>query len=87
MRLFFETHQERLTVYQLPPYSPEFNPIEYLWRNLKKQATHLRHFKTFADLVEKVDQKLLEMAHLPGKVLAVTGKYCESLGTEVAMTN
>ena len=87
MRIFFETHKERITVYQLPPYSPEFNPIEYLWRNLKKQATHLRYFKTFADLVEKVDQKLLEMAHVPEKVLAVMGKYCESLGTEVVTTN
>lgn len=83
MRLFFAEHKERLTVYQLPTYSPEFNPIEYLWRNLKKQATHLRYFKTFADLVNKVEQKLEEIALLPQSVLSLMGKYCASLGTEV----
>jgi len=84
MRLFFEEHKERLTVYQLPSYSPDFNPIEYLWRNLKKQATHLRYFKTFAELVQKVDQKLHEVSLLPESILALMGKYCESLGTEAA---
>ena len=42
MQEFFAQHADRLTVYQLPSYSPEFNPIEYLWRNIKKQATDTR---------------------------------------------
>jgi len=29
-RKFFEQHQDRLIVYQLPSYSPDYNPIEYL---------------------------------------------------------
>ena len=29
-RQFFEAHQARLTVHQLPSYSPDYNPIEYL---------------------------------------------------------
>ena len=28
-------------------FSPEFKPIEKLWRNTKKEATHLKYFKTF----------------------------------------
>jgi len=36
MQTFFEQHRERLTVFQLPSYSPDYNPIEYLWRNTKK---------------------------------------------------
>lgn len=31
-RAFFAAHQERMTVFQLPSYSPDYNPIEYLWR-------------------------------------------------------
>jgi transposase len=39
---FFAEHQDRLTVFQLPSYSPDYNPIEYLWRKTKKRATHNR---------------------------------------------
>jgi len=82
MEQFFAAHADRLTVYQLPAYSPDFNPIEYLWRNLKKQATHLRYFPTFEALVEKVDAKLHYFAHLPSAIKGLLGKYCETLGTD-----
>lgn len=84
MAEFFADQTERLTVYQLPAYSPEFNPIEYLWRNIKKQATHLRYFPTFADLMNKVDQKLRYFANTPKRILNLMGKYCRSLGAEAA---
>jgi len=84
MQAFFTQHADRLTVYQLPAYSPDFNPIEYLWRNVKKQATHLRYFETFTDLSQKVEEKLCYFAGLPQTILALMGKYCESLGTDTA---
>lgn len=87
MKAFFAQHADRLTVYQLPAYSPDFNPIEYLWRNIKKQATHLRYFKTFADLSEKVEEKLRLFADLPDSILALMGKYCDSLGMDTAPAN
>jgi transposase len=82
MQQFFADHADRLTIYQLPPYSPEFNPIEYLWRNIKKQATHLRYFPTFEDLTKKVDDKLRYFANTPKKITNLMGKYCKSLGTD-----
>lgn len=83
MVAFFEKHTDRLTVYQLPAYSPDFNPIEYLWRKIKKQGTHLRYFPTFEDLVEKVDEKLVYFANTPTEITCLMGKYCNSLGTTV----
>ena len=80
MAQFFAAHADRLTVKQLPAYSPDFNPIEYLWRNLKRQATHLRYFPTFETLVEKVDAKLRYFAALPKAIKGLMGKYCDTLG-------
>lgn len=40
----------RLFVERLPTYSPDKNPIEKLWKNTKKLATHLKYFPTFDDL-------------------------------------
>jgi hypothetical protein len=56
MQQFFDTHADRLTIEQLPAYSPDFNPIEYLWKKIEKEATHLKHFSEFSKLQEKVDR-------------------------------
>jgi transposase len=82
LQQFFAEHADRLTVYQLPAYSPDFNPIEYLWRNIKKQATHLRYFPTFEALQQKVDHKLRYFAQTPDRIKNLMGKYCQSLGVE-----
>lgn len=82
MKEFFAQHGDRLTVYQLPRYSPEFNPIEYLWRNVKKLATHLRYFPKFEDLTAKVDGKLQYVAGLPEMIKGLIGKYCQLLGEQ-----
>ena len=46
-KAFFEQRANRLTVYQLPSYSPDFNPIEKLWKKVKEYGTHLHYFPTF----------------------------------------
>ena len=46
----FKQESSRLSVYSLPTFSPDFNPIEKLWKNTKRDATHLKYFKTFEDL-------------------------------------
>lgn len=77
---FLAAHTDRLTKYQLPSYSPDFNPIEHLWRNVKKDATHLKYFPTFDALTEKVENTLHKLAGLPSHILALMGCYCQSLG-------
>jgi transposase len=47
---FHAEHAQRLTIELLPAFSPEYNPIEKLWRNTKKEATHLKYFNTFDEL-------------------------------------
>ena len=73
MQDFFAAHADRLTRYQLPSYSPDFNPIEYLWRNVKKDATHLKYFADFAELKQKVDKTLQQLATLPDAILGLMG--------------
>ncbi len=60
-RDFLAAHADRLTKFQLPSYSPDFNPIEHLWRNVKKDATHLKYFPTFDALTEKVDKTMQQI--------------------------
>lgn len=82
MNDFFALHAERLTKFQLPSYSPDFNPIEYLWKKVKKDATHLKYFATFDALTTAVDRTLHQFADLPSEILALMGHYSKTLGAE-----
>jgi transposase len=84
MEQFFVEHQARLSVFQLPSYSPDFNPIEYLWKKVKKEATHLKYFPEFARLIDNVDKALMRFANTPKEITALMGRYCESLGALAA---
>ncbi len=75
----FAQHQGRLTVYQLPSYSPDFNPIEFYGRT-QHRATHNRYFDSFAVLVETVEDALTYFAQAPEQILSLMGRYCETLG-------
>jgi len=70
---FFAAHSARLTVCQLPSYSPDYNPIEHLWRNIKRKNTHNRYFPTFATLTEAVETALAYFQAHPAEVQQLIG--------------
>jgi transposase len=74
---FFQQQASRLEVSQLPSYSPDYNPIEKLWKKLKAPETHLHYFPTFGALTEKVEQALVRFANAPQEILALCGLPAE----------
>jgi len=74
---FFEQHATRLEVCQLPTYSPDYNPIEKLWKKLKEAETHLHYFPSCAALTVKVEQALVKFANAPQEILALCGLPAE----------
>jgi transposase len=84
MQDFFKAHAARLTIEQLPSYSPAFNPIEHLWKKVKKEATHLKYFPDFSQLQVEVDRALLHFAQTPGEITVLMARYCETLGAKAA---
>jgi transposase len=76
---FLTQHILRLTVTHLPSYSPDYNPIEYLWRATKRQATHNHYFPEFADLVVSVEKSLATLATHPAYVRSLFTFYLEQM--------
>jgi len=50
-----DKNRDRFALEFLPPYSPELNPIERLWKLIRRLATHNQYFQTLADIVEAVE--------------------------------
>jgi len=75
LQTFYAEHTDRLMIYQLPAYSPDLNPIEALWKKVKKDATQLRWFPHFTDVVTKVTETLTKLAGLPRELTALAGEY------------
>jgi transposase len=80
---FLAAHSERITEHPLPSYSPDYTPIEYLWRKTKKRATHNKYFKEFAAVVVSVDKALAYFAAHPEMVLDLFGLYCKESAFEL----
>jgi transposase len=75
LKEFFGEQRERLRVYQLPAYSPDYNPIEYLWRKTKRHSTHNTYFEQFSELIKAVDGALEYFGKVPEAVLGLFGCY------------
>jgi transposase len=80
---FLDVHRARITVELLPSYSPDYNPIEYLWKKTKQRATHNQYFKEFAALTVSVDKALAFFATHADEVLGLFGRYCEESGLDL----
>lgn len=72
--------QGRLTIYRLPSYSPDYNPIEKLWKNTKRDSTHCKFFPTFDDLRSSVIKAFKKYMEDATKVICVMKKLRKSAG-------
>jgi transposase len=79
VQAFFDQHRDRLHVIRLPSYSPDYNPIEFLWRATKRSATHNRYFPELTDLIASVEDALAAFARQPDRVKALFGRYLKRM--------
>ena len=54
---WLQRQRKVLTLLFLPPYSPDLNPIERVWKLTRRLATHNRHFPTLDNVVEAVQER------------------------------
>lgn len=62
VKQFLCEQARRLSVYHLPMYSSDCNPIEFLWRAVKRHATHNRYSPTFTLPIDSAERELVLVA-------------------------
>jgi transposase len=80
---FFNTHSKRITAHPLPSYSPDYNPIEYLWKKTKQRGTHNKYFAEFSVLIVSVEEALAYFSTHADEVLCLFGRYQEESGLDL----
>ena len=81
IQTFLEKHNDRLFVFRLPSYSPDYNPIEYLWKKVKTAATHNRYFDEFVKLVNSVEDALATLGQHAAEIKRLMGVYTKILAS------
>lgn len=67
VRQFVEANRERLKLFFLPAYSPQFNPDELVWADLKRNISR-RILKGKKDLKARVISHLRSLQNMPAKI-------------------
>jgi transposase len=64
---------DNLRLLFLPPYSPELNPQEHLWDELREKHFHNRVFDSIDALEDHLVAALCDLEHSPDRVKSITG--------------
>ena len=57
LKPWLKKNRHRLTLLFLPPYSPELNPIERVWKLTRRNCTHNQYFPSLDSLIQKVQEQ------------------------------
>lgn len=73
---FLDEHKNRLQLVFLPPYSPELNLIEGLWRWLKQSVIHNVFYKNVNEIKKAVQRFIQYINEHPSEVIQ---RLCEKM--------
>jgi transposase len=73
---WFRDHRKQIEVTQLPPYSPEFNAAEPLWKYTRKVGTHNRYFETETEIVDTLTRVFRSIQRNPDQIRGYLAPFC-----------
>ena len=65
---WFKENRKFIKVYNLPPYCPELNAVERLWKHTRKSGSHNCYFETHDDMKINIHSALRAMQRKPYEI-------------------
>lgn len=72
---------DKVEIHRLPPYSPEFNPVEGCWKATRRAATHNRYYGTPEERDAALSATFTRFRAEPGLVDAHARRFREPVST------
>lgn len=66
---------DNLVLIHLPPYSPELNPVELLWREIRRKNFHNKIFNSLDDVENTLSAALAHYHKNTNKIKQLSGGY------------
>jgi len=66
---------DNLVLMHLPPYSPELNPVELLWREIRRKYFHNKIFNSLDDVEENLITALADYHKNPNAIMKLAHGY------------
>ena len=73
LKEYVEQSSGMLTVFFLPPYSPDLNPDEWVWKNVKHDNLGRASVRSETELARYAQAALVKLKQLPEKIRAFFG--------------
>ncbi len=81
VQTLLDKHHHQIQIEWLPPYSPELNPQEDVWQEMRRCVTHNHYFEHIAALLEAVREFHQHLARDPVRVLRLLKKWAKLIST------
>lgn len=72
---WIETNSTKIELHFLPTYSPEFNAVEYVWKETRRKTTHNRLFPTVDHLKEKLFRRFNRFQGNPASLRSALASF------------
>jgi transposase len=63
-----EQHTLDFALDYLPPYSPELNPIERVWKLTRRLCLHNQYFPSLSQVIDSIENEFQQWTH-PNEIL------------------
>lgn len=70
-----EENSDKIELFFLPPYSPDLNAQEYVWRVTRRSATHNRYFKTREELHDALFRRFNRFQGNPASLRSTVASF------------
>ena len=65
---FLEAHQQQIRLFFFPPHSPELNPDEQVWNEIKNRQLEKEPIKNRADFKQRVYSALIKLKEFKERI-------------------
>lgn len=63
---------DNIVITHIPPYTPEMNPIEQIWKQLRQMGFRNEVFKTLKDVIERLSETIRNLS--AATIRSITGR-------------
>ena len=74
-KAWLTANSDKIELHRLPPYSPEFNPVEGCWKATRREATHNRYYATTDERDTALRATFTRFQAEPGRVDGHVRRY------------